>query len=78
MTDNHPGERVIVTKRRIYRLAPVEQGQPIEEALNLPANLCLFLKGAKVYQTADGPVIARPERPEEIRNHTAQHGRSRR
>jgi hypothetical protein len=61
-----PGERVIVTKRRIYRLAPDEQGQPVEDALNLPANLRLFLKGAKVYQTADGPVIARPERPEEI------------
>jgi hypothetical protein len=29
-------ERVIVTKRRIYCLAPDEQGQPVEEALHLP------------------------------------------
>jgi hypothetical protein len=54
-------ERMIVTKRRIYRLAPDEQGQPVEEALKLPENLRLFLKGAKLYQTPDGPVIARPD-----------------
>jgi hypothetical protein len=59
------GERVIVTKRRIYRLAPDQQGQPVEEALKLPDNLRLFLKGAKIYQTPDGPVIARPDRQDD-------------
>jgi hypothetical protein len=62
VTGDGSGERVIVTKRRIYRLAPDQQGQPVEEALNLPANLRAFLKGAKLYQTPDGPVIARPDR----------------
>ena len=35
MSGGNTGERVIVTKGRIYRLAPDEQGQPVEEALNL-------------------------------------------
>jgi hypothetical protein len=43
---------------------PGEQGQPVEEALKLPENLRSFLKGAKLYHTPDGPVIARPDDPD--------------
>ena len=43
-------ERVIVTKRRIYRLAPEQEGVPVETYLP-GAILPEILKGAKVYQT---------------------------
>jgi hypothetical protein len=52
-------ERVIVTKRKTYRLQDGQQGQPIEEAwprAAIPASL----RGAKIYDTEDGPVIAKP------------------
>jgi hypothetical protein len=51
--------RVIVTKRRIYELASDEQGVPVEEyfaGVTLPETI----KGAKVYDTVDGPVVAMP------------------
>jgi hypothetical protein len=53
--------RVIVTKYRIYELAPDEQGVPVEQyfaGVALPAPL--KGSGAKVYDTGDGPVIAIP------------------
>jgi hypothetical protein len=53
--------RVIVTKHRIYELASDEQGVPVEQyftGVTLPAPLPG--SGAKVYDTADGPVIAAP------------------
>jgi len=58
-------ERVIVTKRRIYRLAPEQEGVPVETYLP-GAILPEILKGAKVYQTEDGPITVRQERPGEI------------
>lgn len=53
-------DRVIITKRKTYTLPADRQGQPIEEAwprAAIPASL----KGAKIYQTEDGPVVAKPE-----------------
>jgi hypothetical protein len=58
-------DRVIITKRKIYRLPGDQQGQPVEEAwpnANIPARL----KGAKIYQTEDGPVVAVPDPEGEI------------
>jgi hypothetical protein len=55
--------RVIVTKHRIYHLAADTQGVPVEEyfaGVTLPEPL--KDSGAKVYDTADGPVIAMPRR----------------
>jgi len=43
-------ERVIVTKRRIYRLAPEQEGVPVETYFP-GAILPEMLKGATVYQT---------------------------
>jgi len=43
-------ERVIVTKRRIYRLAPEQEGVPVETYFP-GAILPEMLKGAEVYQT---------------------------
>jgi hypothetical protein len=51
---------VIITKRKTYILPENQQGQPVEEAwpkANIPASL----RGAKIYQTEDGPVVALPE-----------------
>jgi hypothetical protein len=51
--------RVIITKRKTYVLPEDAQGQPIEQAwpkARIPASLT----GAKIYQTNDGPVIAKP------------------
>ena len=58
-------ERVIVTKRRIYRLAPEQEGVPVETYFP-GAILPEMLKGAEVYQTEDGPITVRQERLEEI------------
>src|SRR5438128_1399373 len=49
--------RVIVTKRKSYGLALDKQGVPVEEyfaGVTLPETI----KGAKVYGTVDGPVVA--------------------
>lgn len=51
-------DRVIITKRKTYWLAEDAQGTPVEEYLPT-ANLPAGLQGALVYQTEDGPVIAR-------------------
>jgi len=53
--------RAIVTKYRIYALASDAQGAPVEEYF-AGVTLLKPLKGsgAKVYHTADGPVIAMP------------------
>jgi hypothetical protein len=51
--------RVIVTKHRIYALASDQQGVPGEEYFTGVTLLApLTGSGAKVYDTADGPVIA--------------------
>jgi hypothetical protein len=55
--------RVIVTKHRIYELPSDAQGVPVEEyfaGVTLPEPL--KGSGAKVYETADGPVLAMPRR----------------
>jgi hypothetical protein len=52
-------DRVIITKRKTYTLPADAQGQPIEQALP-KARIPASLKGAKIYQTEDGPVIACP------------------
>ena len=49
--------RVIVTKRKTYTFAADAVGIPVEEAFP-GAKLPAILKGAKLYQTEDGPVIA--------------------
>ena len=52
--------RVIITKRKTYILPEHQQGQPVKEAwprTAIPASL----RGARIYQTEDGPVIALPE-----------------
>jgi hypothetical protein len=55
--------RTIITKHgRIYELDPNQQGIPVDEyypGVTLPA----ALKGAKVYDTKDGTVIAIPSTP---------------
>jgi len=51
-------DRVIITKRKTYRLAEDARGTPVEEYFR-HANLPAGLEGALVYQTEDGPVIAR-------------------
>ena len=53
-------DRVIIAKRKLYSIPEDQQGQPVEEAwpnAKIPASL----KGAKIYQTEDGPVVAIPE-----------------
>jgi hypothetical protein len=52
-------ERVIITKRKTYILPEGAQGQPIEEAWPHAA-IPDRLKGAKIYQTEDGPVVVVP------------------
>ena len=53
-------DRIIITKRKTYRLPRDEQGQPIAEAWP-EAKIPTSLKGAKIYQTEDGPVVVKPE-----------------
>jgi hypothetical protein len=53
-------ERVIITKRKTYRLPEEQQGQPLEEAWP-KARIPSHLKGAKLCQTEDGPVVALPD-----------------
>ena len=53
-------DRVIITKRKTYRLPKDQQGQPVEEAWP-NAKVPPSLQGAKIYQTEDGPVVAMPE-----------------
>ena len=58
--------RVIITKRKTYILPEDQQGQPVEKAwpnAKIPASL----KGAKIYQTQEGPVVAIPDPDGEIR-----------
>lgn len=58
-------DRVILTKRKTYILPEDRQGQPVEEAwpnARIPASL----RGAKIYQTQDGPVITIAEPDGEI------------
>ena len=52
-------DRVIITKRKTYTLPEGAEGQPIEEAWPNAA-IPDSLKGAKLYHTEDGPVIAKP------------------
>ena len=62
-----PMKRIIRTKYKTYELAPDHQGIPAEEffaGVDLPEPI--KGSGAKVYHTADGPVIAMP-RPERKR-----------
>ena len=54
-------KRAIVTKYCIYELAQDAKGIPVEEYFP-GAKLPEALRGSKVYQTADGPVIAAPSR----------------
>ena len=55
-------KRQIVTKHRIYELAPDAEGVPIEEYFPKVATWPEGFAGAKVYVTSEGPVIAlRPE-----------------
>jgi hypothetical protein len=52
--------KYISTKRRVYRLPKDARGTPIDEiypGVELPA----FLKGALVYDTPRGPIIARQD-----------------
>jgi hypothetical protein len=51
--------RVIVTKRKTYTLPEDAEGNPIDQAWSKAA-ISDSLRGTKVYQTEDGPVIARP------------------
>ena len=56
-------DRFIVTKRGVYAIPEDQDGTPIEDAypgLELPR----ILQGAKMYQTPNGPVVARPETQE--------------
>jgi hypothetical protein len=60
-TSGKAGVRVIFAKYRTYLLAPDEQGVPVEQyfkGIDLPEPI--KGSGAKVYQTADGPVMAMP------------------
>lgn len=50
--------RVIITKRKTYQLADDAKGVPVEDYF-CHANLTAGLQGALVYQTEEGPVIAR-------------------
>jgi hypothetical protein len=52
-------DRVIITKHKIYLLREGEEGQPIEEAWP-KAKIPESLKGAKIYETEDGPVVVMP------------------
>ena len=55
--------RRIRTKYKTYELPPDAQGVPVEEyfvGVTLPEPL--KGSGAKVYETADGPVVAMPRR----------------
>jgi hypothetical protein len=58
--------RVIVTKYRTYELAADAQGVPVEEYWP-DIKMTDWLKGAKVYQTQDGSVVAMPSR-QAVRN----------
>ena len=52
-------DRVIITKRKTYVLKDGKEGQPIEEVWPNAA-IPDRLKGAKIYDTEDGPVVALP------------------
>ena len=55
-----PFKRFIQTKDKTYVLPADAVGVPVEErypGATLPASM----KGARIYQTEDGPVIARPD-----------------
>lgn len=52
--------KYIYTKRRVYRLPRDARGMPIEEAFP-GAEMPAFLKGALVYDTPRGRIIARQE-----------------
>ena len=58
MSEQERGGRLVVTKHRTYHIPADVKGMPIEEYLP-DTNLPDTLKGAKVYLTKDGPVIAR-------------------
>jgi hypothetical protein len=55
--------KYIYTKRRVYRLPKDATGIPIEEAFP-GAEMPAFLKGALVYDTPRGRIIARQETDE--------------
>lgn len=55
--------KYIYTKRRVYRLPKDAKGIPIEEAFP-GAEMPAFLKGALVYDTPRGRIIARQESAE--------------
>jgi hypothetical protein len=53
--------RVIQTKYRVYELAPDAEGVPVEDYFSSKVlQKYPQLAGAKVYETADGPVVATP------------------
>ena len=52
--------KYIYTKRRVYRLPGDAKGMPIEEAFP-GATMPAFLKGAVVYDTPRGRIIAHQE-----------------
>ena len=56
-----PEQLAVITKRKTYHLTEGQEGQPVEEAFP-DAKIPESLKGAKLYQTAEGPVIAKPPR----------------
>jgi hypothetical protein len=51
-------KRQIVTKHRIYELAPDAEGVPIGDYFPRVTTWPEGFAGAKVYETSDGPVIA--------------------
>lgn len=56
-------KRQIVTKYRVYELAPDAEGVPVEDYFSLKVlQKYPQLAGAKVYETSDGPVVAMPHR----------------
>jgi len=60
-----PAERLVITKSgRAYPIAADDPGIPAPDYFK-GAKLPEMLKDARVYQTERGPVIARPERPDE-------------
>ena len=52
--------RVIHTKRTSYLIPKTQEGIPVEEHFK-NSDLPESLKGAKVYETKDGPVIVHTE-----------------
>jgi len=56
-------DRFIVTKRGVYAIPDDQEGTAVEEVYP-GIKLHRMLQGAKIYQTPQGPVIARPEAQE--------------